>query len=165
MRLPVRPNAHRSLTRSCEDTAVQSVPLRTVFLFLGVPMAFAWIFGTSPWLLLAACGAWFCLMAWGARGGHRRGPARRYAPAVAYLLFLVFGLPVALASVVAKTWHAIAIAYGLWFALLGLWIAQGLLSRGVRNSEAVGWPMIGALFLTMAVVPILTLLLRLAGVA
>jgi hypothetical protein len=44
-------------------------------------------------------------------------------------------------------------------------VAQGLLSRRVTNQEAVGWPIVMGMFLSMAAVPILTLTLRLTGLA
>ena len=81
------------------------------------------------------------------------------------MLVLFFGLPTAFASVVAESWRTILIAFAIWFGLLGLFVVQGLRSRRVTNQEAVGWPMIMGMFLTMAAVPILTLALRLTGLA
>lgn len=139
---------------------------RLTLLFLGVPVTLALLYGASLWPLLIAYGAWVGLMFWGARRGKQiSGVKRTNLAGLAFMLFLIFGLPVALASVVAKTWLAIVLAYGLWFGLLGLWIAQGLTSRRVTNGEAVGWPMIGAMFLTMVAVPLLTFLFRILSLA
>lgn len=148
----------------CKASAVTSGLIRTALLFIGVPVTLALMFGASLWPLLVAYGAWFGLMFWSARrGGRKTGGKRLDLSAVAFMLFLIFGLPVALASVVATSWVAILIAYAIWFGLLGLWVVQGLRSRRVTSGEATGWPLIGAMFLTMAVVPVLTLLLRLTG--
>ena len=116
--------------------------------------------------LLAAYAAWLSIILWSGRQAGRKGGARRVEPsAVAFMLFLFFGLPTALASVVAARWRTILIAYAIWFGLLGLWMVQGLMSRRVGNGESTGWPMIMGMFLTMAAVPILTLILRLTGLA
>ena len=97
--------------------------------------------------------AWRDDLEWPASGP--KGAARKVDPsAVAFMLFLFFGLPTALASVVAASWRTILIAFAIWFGLLGLWVLQGLMSRRVTTGEAVGWPMIMGMFLTMAAVPI-----------
>ncbi len=143
-----------------------SVPIRPLILFVALPVGLAFVFGASVMPLLAAYAAFLALVLWSGRRPTRKAGAKRFEPsAVAFLLFLFFGLPTALASVVAETWFAILIAYAIWFGLLGLWMAQGLLSRRVTNKEATGWPIIMGMFLTMVAVPILTLLLRLGGVA
>jgi len=145
---------------------VKSLVPRPILLFVGLPVALAWYFDASLWPLLTAFGAWAGIMLWEARLAGRRSIATRGDPAaVAFVLFLFFGLPVGLASVVAASWMAILLAYAIWFGLLGLWTVQGLMSPSMRNGEAVGWPFIGGMFLTMAAVPVLTLLLRLAGAA
>lgn len=140
--------------------------LRTILIFVGLPVALALYFEASLVPLLAAYAAWFGLMFWGARRAGRKGAAKKVdLSAHAFLLFLFFGLPTALASVVATSWRAILIAYAIWFGLLGLLMVQGLLSRRVTKGEAVGWPLLTGMFLTMAAVPVLTLVLRLARVA
>ena len=140
--------------------------IRMILLFVGLPAALALLFGASLMPLLAAYAAWLGVMLWGARRSIPKAGAKKADPsAVAFMLFLFFGLPTALASVVAASWLAILAAYAIWFGLLGLWMVQGLLSRRVTNSEAVGWPIIMGMFLTMAAVPVLTLALRVTGVA
>ena len=144
---------------------MQSLVPRPILLFVVLPVALAWYFETSLWPLLTAFGAWVGIMLWGARrAGGGRGAKNADWAGIAFMLFLFFGLPVSLASVVAASWMTVLLAYAIWFGLLGLWVVQGLMSRNVRNGEAVGWPFIGGMFLTMAAVPVLTLLLRLAGV-
>lgn len=137
---------------------MKSVALRTAFRFVAVPMALALAFGASVLPLLAAYAAWFGLTLWGSRSA----PGKKANPSAAlFMLFLFFGLPTALASVVAARWTDILLAYAIWFGLLGLLIVQGLLSRRVTSGEAVGWPFLMGMFLTMAAVPVLTLILRL----
>jgi hypothetical protein len=145
---------------------MKSAAIRTSVLFIGLPVALAWLFGASLLPLLAAYAAWLGVMLWGAREAGRKGKAKRVDPAaIAFMLFLFFGLPTALASVVATSWRTILIAYAIWFGLLGLFVLQGLMSRRVTTGEAVGWPIIAGMFLTMAAVPVLTLVLRLTGLA
>lgn len=140
--------------------------VRTALLFIGLPMTLALNFGASLWPLLATYGTWLALIIWGARRERPKDSAKSIdRSGVAFMLFLIFGLPVALASVVANSWTAILLAYAIWFGLLGLWIVQGLRSRTVRNGEAVGWPIIGSMFLTMAAVPLLSLFFRMTGLA
>lgn len=138
--------------------------LRTLTLFVGLPVALALVFGTSLLPLVIALVAYLLVMLWGARQSARTGKSRRADPsALAFMLFLIFGLPTALAWVVATGWRPILFAYAVWFGLLGLLVIQGLLSRRMTNGEAVGWPIIAAMFLTMAAVPVLTLVFRLTG--
>jgi len=145
---------------------VNSLIPRPILLFVVLPVAAAWIFGASLWPLLAAYAAWVAIMLWGARQAGRGTRAKKGDPAsVAFLLFLFFGLPVGLASVVAERWTTIAAAYAIWFGLLGLWMLQGLTSRRMSGGEAFGWPFLAGMFLTMAAVPVLTLILRLAQLA
>jgi hypothetical protein len=127
---------------------------------------FALLFGASLAPVLAAYAAWLGVILWGARRARPTAAARRVEPsAAAFMLVLFFGLPTAFASVVAESWWTILIAFAIWFGLLGLFVVQGLRSRRVTNQEAVGWPMIMGMFLTMAAVPTLTLALRLTGLA
>lgn len=148
-------------------TTMKSVPIRMILLFIGLPATLAMIFDASVVPLLAAYAAWLILALWGARaaGGGTNGRLAGHLPGAAYMLFLILVLPVALASVVAASWTAVLIAYAIWFGLLGAWAVQGLSSRGVTRGEAVGWPAIISMFLTMVAVPLLTLVLRIAGVA
>jgi hypothetical protein len=149
-----------------QDGAVKSFVPRPILLFVVLPVALAWYFEASLWPLLAAFVAWVAIVLWEAQQVSRRNGAKKGdKAAVAFVLFLYFGLPVGLASVVAASWAAIGLAYVIWFGLLGLWAAQGLMSRSVQNGEAVGWAFIGGMFLTMVAVPALTLLLRLLEVA
>lgn len=139
---------------------------RWLLTFVGLPVALAYVVGASLWPLLAAFVAYLLLMMWGARSAAAplRAGKRDWAGGV-FILFLFFGLPPALASVTGASWAAIGMAYAIWFGLLGLWIAQGLASRGVSSGEAVGWPFLAGMFLTMGAVPVLALVITLTKLA
>jgi hypothetical protein len=125
-----------------------AVKLRSLLLFGVLPIGIALLSGAPLWPLFLGYAGYALLVTMGARRSRRLDKAG----SVAFLLFLIFGLPVAFASVTAASWTAILIAYGIWFGLLGLWAVQGLMSRQVRTGEALGWPLIGAMFLTMVAV-------------
>ena len=142
---------------------MQAFALRFFVLFVGLPVGLALLFGAPLWPLLVGYAGYALLLLWGARSSARARSSN--ASSVAFLLFLIFGLPPAFASVVAASWQAIGLAYVLWFGVLGLWAAQGLLSRRATSGEALGWPLIAAMFLTMAVVPLLALVLTVKRLA
>ena len=82
---------------------------------------------------------------------------------VAALCFY-FVVPVFLAKVVVRAdWGTIAIAYGIWIAVLGIFALLNL-GSGIKLDEAVGWPMIMSVFFTIPAIPVLALLMRWAGV-
>lgn len=76
-------------------------------------------------------------------------------------LGLYFVVPVFLGKVVVGgSWKAVLVAYAAWFSILLLF---GL---GIGGSwgEKLGWPLIFGMFLTIPAVPVLVVLLRIAGV-
>jgi len=139
---------------------------RLLLLFVGLPVGLALLFGAPLWPLLLAYTAAILLMMCDARDARGRSSARSSKlGGVAFFVFLVFGLPLALASAVGPTMRALLIAYAIWFGLLGLWAVVNLRSRGVGRAEAIGWPVIFSMFLTVLVVPVLTLVLTVTGAA
>jgi hypothetical protein len=80
---------------------------------------------------------------------------------VLFLLGLYFAAPIFLAKVVlGASFHAILVAYGLWFGALLLW---GFSSTSTFE-EAVGWPIIMGMFLTIPALPVVLIGLRFAGI-
>ena len=78
-----------------------------------------------------------------------------------FMLSLYFFVPIFIAKLVCRaSWRRIGIAYGIWVAALLLF--------GITNSstwgEAIGWPMIFGMFLTIPAIPVLVIALRAAGV-
>lgn len=141
------------------------VPVRLLLIFVAVPATVAMLTGSSLWILGGGLLAYMLAVGWGTHGSatrRRRGPDLSGA---AFMLVLFFALPIGLASVTGASWRAIALAYAIWFGLLGLLIVQGLLSRRVTTGEAVGWPFLTGMFLTMGAVPVLSLIVRLTGLA
>lgn len=81
--------------------------------------------------------------------------------AILFLLALYFFVPIFLAKVVlGARWKSILIAYGIWFAGL---LVFGMTSSGTLG-EALGWPLILGMFLTIPALPVLVLMLRIAGI-
>ena len=136
--------------------------LRFPLVFIGVPLALSFAFGTSLVPVLAAFAA-YVLLVFGSGSIDPGKPRSRFAKLgpLLFLALLFFGVPMALASLVAASWPDIAIAYAIWFGLLGLWTLQMLQVKGISKGEAAGWPIIIGMFLTMGAVPIITLALRL----
>lgn len=131
---------------------------------VGVPVGASLAFGSSLWPVLGAGAVYGLLISWGASQDNRKLRTRRSdLPQLVFIAFMIFGLPAALAMLVATGWQAILAAYAIWFGLLGLWALHELGSKSVSKGEAVGWPMIFAMLATFLVVPVLTLFLRLAG--
>ena len=80
---------------------------------------------------------------------------------VLFFLGLYFAVPIFLAKVVlGASFYAIVIAYALWFRALLLW---GFSSTSTLD-EAIGWPIIMGMFLTIPTLPVIVLGLRLAGI-
>lgn len=143
---------------------MRAFAVRTLLIFVALPVGVALISGAPLWPLALGLLSYVLAVGWGARGTGAKGKARRFEPApVIFMLVLFFALPTGLASVTGASWTTIGFAYLLWFGLLGLWSVQGLLSRRTTSGEAVGWPLIMGMFLTMGVVPVLSLILRLFG--
>ena len=99
---------------------MRSIPIRMILLFVGIPVALALVFGKSLWPLLVAYVLWIALMMWWFFAGKKGGAKKADRGAVLFVLFLFFGLPTALAYVVADSWRTILVAYAIWFGLLGL---------------------------------------------
>jgi hypothetical protein len=78
-----------------------------------------------------------------------------------FVLSLYFFVPIFLAKMVlGASWNSVLIAYGIWIAVL---LVFGLTSSGTWG-EAIGWPLIFGLFLTIPAISILVLILRFASV-
>jgi hypothetical protein len=78
-----------------------------------------------------------------------------------YLLFLYFVVPIFIARVVlGASVEAILISYALWFGALLLWGFGSTTTLG----EALGWPLIMGMFLTIPALPAIVVFLKLAGV-
>lgn len=76
-------------------------------------------------------------------------------------LFVVFGAPALLSRyVIGGEWRQVGASYALW---LGLLFMAFFLPKGGTLAEKGGWMAIMAMFLTIFVVPVLTLIQRLLG--
>jgi len=79
---------------------------------------------------------------------------------VVFLLCLYFVVPIFLGKVVlGASAQAILIAYGIWFGGLLLWGFSATTNVG----EAIGWPLIMGMFLTIPAIPVIVGALRMAG--
>lgn len=77
---------------------------------------------------------------------------------ILFALSLYFLLPTFVAKALMRvSWNALFKAYGVW---LGMLMLIGITSGGTLD-EAVGWPMLLALFLTTPAIAVLSLVLRL----
>ena len=82
---------------------------------------------------------------------------------LAGFLGFYFVAPIFLARVVVGAdWGTIAIAYGVWLVLLGIFALVNLAS-GIKLDEAIGWPMIMSLFFTIPAIPVLAVIMRWTG--
>ena len=80
---------------------------------------------------------------------------------VLYFLGLYFAVPIFLAKVVlGASSYSILVAYAVWLGMLLLWGFSSTSTLG----EAIGWPMIMGMFLTIPALPAIVLGLRLAGI-
>ena len=80
---------------------------------------------------------------------------------ILFALSLYVFVPVLIARLpMAASWKSILTAYGIWIG--GLFFLGLLSSRNI--GEAIGWPMIFGLFLTIPAIPLLVWLLRLRGI-
>jgi hypothetical protein len=80
---------------------------------------------------------------------------------VLYFLGLYFAVPILLAKVVlGASFYAILVAYAVWFGMLLLW---GFSSTSTLE-EAVGWPIIMGMFLTIPALPVVLIGLKFAGI-
>jgi hypothetical protein len=71
---------------------------------------------------------------------------------------LYFGIPILISLLLLRAgWYDIARAYAIWFGIL---LVFGLLS-GNTWGEALGWPLILGMFLTIPAVPLIILVLKL----
>lgn len=78
-----------------------------------------------------------------------------------FALCLYFAVPIFLAKVViGASLSAILLAYAIWFGALLLWGFSSAKTVG----EAIGWPMIMGMFLTIPTLPIVVVGLRIAGI-
>ncbi len=78
-----------------------------------------------------------------------------------FFLCLYFVAPIFIAKIMlGASWHAVAVAYGLWFGALLLW---GL-GAGARVEEGMGWAIIMGMFLTIIALPVVVVGLKFAGV-
>jgi hypothetical protein len=77
-----------------------------------------------------------------------------------FMLGLYFFVPILLSKVLGASWRRILIAYGIWIALLGVF---GLTNARTLD-EAIGWPLILGMFMTIPAIPVIALVLRLARV-
>ncbi len=79
---------------------------------------------------------------------------------VLFLLCLYFVVPILLAKFVLRaSWRVVGIAYAIWFGLLALW-GLSILGSGTVD-EAVGWPIIMGMFLTIPAIFVIVLVLKL----
>ena len=79
---------------------------------------------------------------------------------VFFLLCLYFFVPILLAKVVLRaSWRATGIAYAIWFVMLALFGLSALPSATV--DEAVGWPIIMGMFLTIPAIFAIVIVLKL----
>ncbi len=62
--------------------------------------------------------------------------------------------------VIGGSWQQVAVSFGLWFGFLALTL---LLPGSGRWGEKFGWMTILSMFLTIVLVPVLTLVQRVAG--
>jgi hypothetical protein len=78
-----------------------------------------------------------------------------------FFLGLWFFVPVFLAKVVLRgSWRQVGIAYGVWVIMLALF---GL-TNGATWAEAIGWPLIMGMFLTIPAIAVIVIVLRVAQV-
>jgi hypothetical protein len=84
-------------------------------------------------------------------------------PGVVFFFGAWFAVPIFIGKlVIGADWTSILIAYLVWVALL---IAFALMTYagGSRPGEAVGWPLIFSIFLTIGAIPIILVILRATG--
>ncbi len=78
-----------------------------------------------------------------------------------FFLCLYFGVPIFIAKVlVGATWHAVLVAYAIWFGTLLFW---GL-GSAKNLDEGIGWAIIMGMFLTIIALPVIVGALKLIGV-
>lgn len=81
------------------------------------------------------------------------------AAGLAMVAAAIFVVPALAARfVVGGDWRQVAASYGLWFGFLVLVL---VLPKGGTTDEKIGWMTIISMFLTIVVVPVLTLIQRL----
>lgn len=81
---------------------------------------------------------------------------------ILYSLCLWVFVPILIAKLIVRaSWRMIAVAYGIWLLMLALFGLTILPSGTV--GEAIGWPMILSMFLTIPVITVITLILKIRG--
>ena len=84
----------------------------------------------------------------------------RWGP-ILFFLGAYFVVPMFIAKApMGASWKSILIAYGIWIALLA---GFGLTSTRTWG-EAIGWPLIMGMFLTIPAIVVIVLVLRAAGI-
>lgn len=92
-------------------------------------------------------------------------PKRFDRGALFYIASLLVFAPVGICWLILQAdWQTIGGAYLIWFGVLAIFGFTTFLSlpKG-RVAEAIGWPVIFAMFLTVPVIVVLVLILKLAG--
>lgn len=79
-----------------------------------------------------------------------------------FVLALYFGVPLLICRLLLRaSWRAIARAYAIWCGIL---LIFAVLSSGNSWDEGFGWALILGMFFTIPALPIIILILKLAGI-
>jgi hypothetical protein len=72
-------------------------------------------------------------------------------------------VPVLIAKLILRaSWWTVMVAYGIWLALLAV-VALSFLLGGASFDEALGWPAILSMFLTVLAIPGIVLVLKIGS--